>query len=149
MRWLASLLLVFSLTLPAWAGLSIGHVEYIGGTYSTIPENTAGMINAHDNVFLQFVSKRAQVRIPYERINLLEYGQRVGKRYLVNYFFSRSGAGVKRDHLLTIGFEDNQGHQQALVFKIEKNDVKPTLAVIEARTGRQIQFQDDESRSGE
>jgi hypothetical protein len=33
-----------------------------------------------------------------------------------------------------------------LVFRVEKGDVRPVLAALEARSGRRIEFQDDEAR---
>ena len=52
----------------------------------------------------------------------------------------------KRQHFLTVGFQDDDGRQQALVFRVDKNDIRLTLVALEARTGQQVQFQDDEAR---
>jgi hypothetical protein len=54
----------------------------------------------------------------------------------------------KRSHFLTVGFTDEQGKQQALVFQLDKNDVRAVLAGLEARTGLKVQHQDDEARKG-
>ena len=49
-------------------------------------------------------------------------------------------------HFLTVGFQDDDGHQQALVFKVSKNDIRLTLVALEARTGQTVRFQDEEAR---
>jgi hypothetical protein len=51
-----------------------------------------------------------------------------------------------RKHFLTIGYKDGDGNQQALVFRVHKNDVRALLASLEARTGLKLDYQDDEAR---
>jgi hypothetical protein len=51
-----------------------------------------------------------------------------------------------RKHFLTIGYTDDEGKQQALVFEVDKHGVRAALASLEARTGRRIEFQDEEAR---
>ena len=52
----------------------------------------------------------------------------------------------KRKHYLTINFKDAAGKDQAVVFELGKEIVRTTLAILEARTGKQIQYQDEEAR---
>ena len=52
----------------------------------------------------------------------------------------------KRKHFLTVGYTDEQGRQQALVFQVHKGAVRSVLVSLEAKTGRKVQFQDDEAR---
>jgi hypothetical protein len=47
-----------------------------------------------------------------------------------------------------MGYEDIEGKQQALVFRVEKGDIRSVLASLEARTGRRVEYQDDEARKG-
>jgi hypothetical protein len=42
--------------------------------------------------------------------------------------------------------DDQEGKQQALVFRVEKSDIRSVLASLEARTGRRIEYQDGEAR---
>ncbi len=124
-----------------------GHAEYMGGTYSELPINNSGEIEATDQTYFIFVSKRTQVKIPYERINLLEYGQKVDRRVLSAAFISPLFLlAKKRSHFLTVGFQDDDGNQQAMVFRVDKNDIRTTLVSLEARTGERVQYQDDEAR---
>jgi hypothetical protein len=52
----------------------------------------------------------------------------------------------KRSHFLTLGYTDEEGRQQAMVFRVDKNDIRSVLVSLEARTGRKVQFQDEEAR---
>lgn len=120
--------------------------EYIGGT-ATLPGRADGSIRTTDSEFLEFQMKRAEVRVPYDRINLLEYGQKVNRRYALAVLVSPVLLlSKKRQHYLTIGYSDAEGRQQALVFKIEKGRIRSVLVALEARTGLKVQFQDDEAR---
>jgi hypothetical protein len=51
-----------------------------------------------------------------------------------------------RKHFLTVEYKDNEDKQQALVFRVNKGDVRPLLASLEARTGRRVDYQDDDAR---
>jgi hypothetical protein len=129
------------------AGRSGSRAEYIGGTRPDIPERNDGKIEVTDRTFFVFASKKTQVRIPYDRINLLEYGQKVDRRYLAAAVISPMLMFMKkREHFLTLGFQDDDGQQEAMVFRIDKNDIRLTLVALEARTGQQVRYQDEEAR---
>ncbi len=146
MRNLALVLLLSLCVCAAGAPRTGSRVEYIGGTRPDIPEKNNGEIRITDHIFFIFLSKHAQVRVPYERINLLEYGQKVDRRYLAAMISPMFMLMKKREHFLTIGFQDDDGQQEAMVFRIEKDDVRLTLVGLEARTGQQVQFQDEDAR---
>ena len=77
----------------------------------------------------------------------LEYGQKAGRRVgaavLVNplLLFSK-----KRQHFFTIGFKDKDGKEQAIVLELGKDIVRTTLTIIETRSGKEIEYQDEEAR---
>jgi hypothetical protein len=126
-----------------------GRVEYIGGTIWQIPEGCSGTIAAVDEQYLVFYSGKASWRVPYDKINLLEYGQKVDRRYLAAVLVSPLFLlAKKRQHFLTVGYADEDNRQQALVFKVSKGDIRMMLVSLEARTGRKIEFQDDDARKG-
>jgi hypothetical protein len=132
---------------PAWARHQGAHVEYLGGTRPEIEKNAGGDLQAGDEQYLVFYSKKANLRIAYERINLLEYGQKVNRRYAMALLISPMFILSKtRRHFLTVGYTDEAGREQALIFKVEKSDIRAMLVSLEARTGRKVQFQDDEAR---
>lgn len=51
-----------------------------------------------------------------------------------------------RQHFLTVVYEDDNGREQALIFRVDKDDIRSMLVSLEARTGRKVQYQDDEAR---
>jgi hypothetical protein len=120
---------------------------YMGGTRGDIPPNKNGEIRVTDDIYFIFISKRTEVKIPYERINLLEYGQKVDRPLFAAVLISPLlMMEKKREHFLTVGFQDDNGRQQAMMFRINKDDVRLALVSLEARTGQKIEFQDDEAR---
>ena len=129
------------------AGHNGGHAEYVGGTIARIPEGCSGTIAAMDEQYFVFYSKGASWRVPYEKINLLEYGQKVDRRYLAAVLISPLFLlAKKRSHFLTVGYSDEENRQQAMVFKVGKDDIRMVLVSLEARTGRKVEFQDDDAR---
>jgi len=131
----------------AFAGHAGSRAEYVRGTRSDLAAENSGDITVTDEVYFEFHSKHAQVKIPYERINLLEYGQKVDRRYIAAAVISPLFMlAKKREHFLTIGFQDNDGRQQAMVFRVDKNDIRTTLVCLEARTGQRVEYQDEEAR---
>jgi hypothetical protein len=142
-------ILVLSLVFEtfAWAGLESDKTMYVGGTVSSIKEGTEGTSSAKDENVFVFTHSGGKLEIPYERINDLEYGQKAGRRLGVAVavtwvaLFSK-----KRRHFLTLGYKDENDKQQAAVFELGKNVVRVTLASLEARTGKKIEYEDDEAR---
>jgi hypothetical protein len=131
----------------ASAAHSGSRVEYLGGTRPDIPANKSGEIRVTDETYLVFLTKHTLVRIPYSRINMLEYGQKVERRYLAAAVISPIFAlAQKHEHFLTIGFQNDNGHEEAMVFRINKEDVRLALVTLEARTGQSVQFQDEDAR---
>lgn len=91
--------------------------------------------------------KERSIHVDYQNINTLEYGMRVSRRYMEAMLISPVFlAAKKRTHFLTIGYTDSEGRQQAMVLQIGKDDIRPLLVSLEARTGRRIEFQDEEAR---
>lgn len=145
LRWLTFLCL--SAAAVRAGNPSGSHAEYLGGTRADIPANSSGEIRTTDQVFLVFVSKHVEVKVPYDRVNLLEYGQKVSRRYVQAVVLSPLLImAKKRQHFLTIGFQDDDGQQQAMVFRVAKNDIRLALVSLEARTGQRVQYQDEEAR---
>ncbi len=140
----AAITLAFALTLSAAHDGS--RAEYLGGTVSQIPARKDGAIRLDNSTYFVYLTNHAEVKIPYERINLLEYGQKVDRRYLASLISPVFMLSKKREHFLTIGYQDNDGAQQALMFKVEKNDIRLTLVTLEARTGQRVEFQDEQAR---
>ncbi len=120
--------------------------ECIGGTVSGL-RSTDGYLNLTGDEQLRYQSGRFVLDVPYEKINLLEYGQKVDRRYLMAIAISPMFLlSKKRKHFLTIGYTDEQGRQQALVFQVDKGHIRSVLASLQAKTGRKVEYQDMEAR---
>lgn len=119
--------------------------EFVGGTITLSPRR--GVIDLTHEEFFVFRTKRAGVRIPYDKVNLLEYGQQVSRRYAMAVIISPLLLLSKsRKHFLTIGYTDEEGRQQAIVLRVEKSHIRPVLVGLEAKTGLRVQHQDPEAR---
>lgn len=124
-----------------------GKAEYVGGTRPDIPPGCGGLVQAVDDHYFAFYSGKASLRIPYEKINMLEYGLKVDRRLAMAVIISPLFLlSKKRSHFLTVGYTDEQGREQALIFRVEKNAVRSMLVSLEARTGLKVQYQDEEAR---
>jgi hypothetical protein len=127
--------------------LTQSRAEYVGGTASTLASGNTGSIDVSDQRYLAFYTKRGQVRVSYDRVNLLEYGQKVDRRYVAAVLLSPLFLmAKKRSHFLTVGYSDEENRQQAMVFRVGKDDIRMMLVSLEARTGRKVEFQDDDAR---
>jgi hypothetical protein len=119
-----------------------------GGTVPGIPARAEGRMRLTRNDALLFsLPKGEPLRIPYDKVHTLEYGQRVHRRYAEGIIISPVLLLSKsRKHFVTIGYTDAEGNRQALVFRLGKHDVRAVLAGLEAKTGRRVEYQDDEAR---
>jgi len=121
--------------------------DYVGGTVPTLTAPIKGTISMTDEKLMAFDYRDGRLAIPYDTINSLEYGQKAGRRIGLAIAISPIALlSKKRKHFLTIGYQDENGKQQAAVFEIGKDTVRVDLATMEARTGRKIEYQDEEAR---
>jgi len=143
------LAVMFLLELPVSAGLGSDKALYVGGTVSAITDGTEGAMSTKDEKVFVFTYGGKQLKVPYEQINDLEYGQKAGRRLGVAIAITWMALfSKKRKHFLTIGYKDENDKQQAAVFELGKSIVRVTLATLEARTGRKIDYEDEEARNG-
>jgi hypothetical protein len=148
MRRFLRLLLTTAAAIPLLcAGEAGAHAEYVGGTRPEIPNNCPGVLQAIDEQYFVFYARKTNLRIPYERINMLEYGQKVDRRYVAAVLISPVFLlSKKRQHFLTVGYTDERGQEQALIFRVDKEHIRAMLVSLEAKTGRRVQYQDEEAR---
>lgn len=142
-----ALLCMLAFDLAAFAGLGSDKTEYVGGTENQVKEGTEGTSSAKDEKNFVFEYKGGKIEIPYDRVDDLEYGQKAGRRLGLALtispwlLFSK-----KRKHFLTVGWKDEQDKQHAAVLELGKSIIRTTIATLEARTGKKIDYQDDEAR---
>jgi len=141
------LVCLLALDFAAFAGLGSDKTAYVGGTENQIKEGMEGRSSAKDEKNFVFDYKDGSLSIPYTEVNDLEYGQKAGRRIGLAIaispwlLFSK-----KRKHFLTVGWKDEQEKQHAAVFELGKSVIRTTIATLEARTGKKVDYQDDEAR---
>ena len=95
-----------------------------------------------------------EVRIPYARIQDLEYGQKAGRRVgaAIGYTVLLGPLGLlslfskKRNHYLTVSWLDEKDQEQVAVLELGKDIVRATLPIVKARSGKEIVYQDEDAR---
>lgn len=121
--------------------------EYAGGTLPALEPGMKGRLSVADPVSLVFSTRRSALRIPYDRVNLLEYGQRVDRRLLEAILISPMLIlSKKRAHFLAIGYQTEDGRQEAVLLRVDKNAIRAVLVSLEARTGLRVTYMDEEAR---
>ena len=138
-----SLVLFVCFCLEALWAVDSQKTMYVGGTVSSIKEQTEGVSSTSDAKVFVFDYGQGKLQIPYDQIESLEYGQKVGRR---GGIVSRWVITKKRKHFLTIGYKDENGKEQAAVLELGKDIVRVTLPTLEARSGHKIEYQDEEAR---
>jgi hypothetical protein len=140
--------------MAVWLTAFMGHalmgqavVQYAGGTPAEFVAGSEGRIELTDDQYFAFYSKKAQLRVPYDHINLLEYGQQVSRNLAIAALISPLFLLTKsRKHFLTLGYTSDDGKQQAMVFRVGKNSIRVLLVSLEARTGLKVEYQDEDAR---
>ncbi|HYW46381.1 MAG TPA: hypothetical protein VE959_26170 [Bryobacteraceae bacterium] len=121
--------------------------QFIGGTLAGVPAKSDARLDLTSADGLVFRCGKTALTIAYPKINTVEYGQNVSRRYAAAILVSPVLLLSKtRKHFVTLGYTDADGRQQALVFRVDKGAIRSVLASLEARTGRRIEFQDEEAR---
>jgi len=95
-----------------------------------------------------------ELRIPYGKIEDLEYGQKAGRRVgaAIGYTVLLGPIGLltlfskKRNHFLTVAFKDEEGKDQVAILELGKDIVRATLPIVKTRSGKEITYQDEEAR---
>jgi len=124
--------------------------EYIGGTVSGLPEKSEGRLDTSHETMLTFTPDKkglTSIVIPYDKLTSIEYGQKAGRRVGVAIFVSPLALfSKKRKHFLTLGYADANGKEQAAVLELGKDIIRTTLTIVQTRSGKEIEYQDDEAR---
>jgi len=141
------LILLVAIATVAGAGDAGVKAQFIGGTLSGVRAKSGARLDLTAADVLRFQCGKTDLHIDYKKVNTLEYGQNVSRRYAAAILISPLLLLSKsRRHYVTLGYVDEAGIQQALVFRVEKGDIRMVLASLEARTGRRVEYQDDEAR---
>jgi hypothetical protein len=117
--------------------------QYVGGTLSLAAE-TEGVFNTENEDKLIFFADNSfeTIQIPYAKIDTLEYGQKASRAVLKPWTLFHK----KRRHYLSVSFKDKDNKDQAAVFELGKDILRPTVLVIQVRSHKKVQFQNEEAR---
>jgi len=133
--------------LPASAAVRGDEVMYVGGTFSQIPDKTEGKLDLTPSTAAVFTSKASEIKIPFKSITSLEYGQKAGRRVgvalVVNPLFLLS---KKRKHYLSVGFADESGNKQGIVFELSKGKTRSVITTLETKSGKTVEFESEDAK---
>ena len=143
--WAATLSLMLALAISAAEpGIK---TQFVGGTVSGVELRSNARLDLTGQETLLVHCGKTELAIPYDKVNTVEYGQNVSRRYAAAILISPVLLLSKsRKHFVTIGFVDGSGKQQAMVIQVGKKDIRTVLTGLEARTGRRVEYQDNEAR---
>lgn len=149
-----SLLLACSLAFGTATALAASDsASYYGGTMAAFKDakkEVKGRLVTTDEKALQFTyGKNQTVSIPYANFIDMEYGQKSGRRVgaavattiLLGPIGLLTLFSKKQDHFLTVGYTDEEGKEQVAVFKLNKGMVRTALPILEARSGKKVEYQ--------
>lgn len=136
--------LALATLLPAATG---NKVSYIGGTIAGVRGHSHAEIDVRDPSALSLHLKDKAISIAWDNITTIEYGLHVDRRYIEAVLISPLFLmAKKKSHFVTIGFTDADGQHQAVVLEVGKDDIRQLLVSLEAKSGRRVEYQDDEAR---
>ncbi|HEV8383976.1 MAG TPA: hypothetical protein VGQ11_03825 [Candidatus Acidoferrales bacterium] len=156
-RTLSALLVASFLWTPLAAAAVRGKAaRYTGGTLAVFKEAVDGTWELGEKAVL-FTAKKGggKVEISYDKIESLEFGQKVGRRLwgaavgnvliltpiTLLLLFSK-----KRKHFLTLTYLDEEGQKQGAVFELAKGIVKESLNTLESKSGKKMEYESDEAK---
>ena len=129
---------------------------YVGGTVPGIEEETAGLTHTSDAKVFTFEHKKGTLVIPYDRITTIEYGQTLGHHgasTMAGAALVAGPAGLlaarlakQRRHYLTLDYLDDNQQPQVAVLELGKDRIYPTLYNLRTKSGKKLEFLDEESR---
>ena len=155
--------LTFIFNTFAFASVGSTKAAYVGGStkekdFSGVKKEVEGSLDTTNETELKFnftSSNQAKTyAIPYDKVIDMEYGQKAGRRVgaAVATTILLGPVGLlfllskKRKHYVTIGYKDESDKEQVAVFELGKDIVRTTLPILEARTGKKIEYQDESAR---
>jgi hypothetical protein len=158
-----ALLMIVSFLTPSLALAVDGNkAAYFGGTvgiFQGAKEPVEGRLDTANETALGFYAEDKpftgqSLKIPYEAIEDLEFGQKAGRRVgaavattiLLGPLGLLTLFSKKKKHYLTVGYTDATGKSQVAVIELGKDIVRATLPIIETRSGKKVTFQDDEAK---
>ena len=150
-RLVASALVVMLLSPAIVVALDSKKAMFVGGTISTkVKEGTERKLDTGSETTLTFIPDKGKgepAELPYKQIQSIEYGQKASHRIKTALLLSPwTLFSKKRCHYYSLMWKDEAGKDQGIVLELGKDLVRSVGIVLEARTGKKIEFQDDEAK---
>jgi hypothetical protein len=144
----------------AWAGLDSKKCAYHGGTVGGLNEGAKEAIEGTlqtgetELIFTPDKTTRPQLRIPYQLVTDIEYGQKAGRRVGASVatavLISPVGLFMlfskKRKHFMTVSWKGGDGKEQVAVLELGKDIIRTTLAITQTKSGKSVTYQDEEAQ---
>jgi hypothetical protein len=162
MKIIPAWMLIIALAAPFAFAVDSKGAAYFGGTvtaFGSAKEPVEGTLDTTNLDQLTFKSTDKKFSgttfsIPYSKVVDLEYGQKAGRRVgtavattiLLGPIGLLSLFSKKRKHYLTVGFKDEADKDQVAVIELGKDIVRATLPIVETRSGKTIEYQDEEAK---
>ena len=134
-----------------FAGLSGDKAAYRGGTITQLRDGQeAVMVLTKADVFTF-----ATLSVPYDKVKSIEYGQKAGRRVGAAIATAVLVAPVglfllfskKRKHMVSLTWENAEGKTDAAVFELGKSAIRPALKILEAKTGKEVEYESEDARA--
>ena len=146
MKYSTLFLTILLLSAALIASVPNNHAAYVSGS-AAIPNGTDGSLNLEDGKELRFDYDGGPFKLPYGHITSIEVGDKAGiKAHLAVAVSWIPKFGKKQGRLLTIGYAGENGNREAAIFEISKQEFQTAAPILEARTGKRIQYQDSEEQ---
>jgi hypothetical protein len=126
-----------------------GKAAYLGGTMQlkAKTELTANLQLPDTLVLTPKLNEGMPMILPWTSIDEVEYGQKAGRRVKTAIFLSPLALfGKSRQHYITLTWKDATDTEQTAVLEFSKDDIRQAIAVLKARTGKAIVYQDEEAQ---
>ena len=110
---------------------------YVAGTLPGVAEHSEGSISFPDKERMVFLLGGSRFMVvPYKGLAGIEYGLTDHIRGLVL---------KKKSHYVSLTYQDAAGDRQGMVLELGADDFRPVLTMLEARSGRKVQYQDEKA----
>lgn len=151
MKKVIALSVCLAITSSAFAGIDSKKAAYRGGTVMSLHSNQEAVfvLDRPDGVHF------ATLVIPFDKVQSIEYGQKAGRRVgaAIATAVLVSPVGLfllfskKRKHMVSLTWTNPEGKIDAGVFELGKDAIRPALKILEAKSGKQIDYESEDARA--
>ena len=155
MKQFVAAVVCFALAGNAVAGIDSDKAVYRGGTVQGLQEGKESKLDLKGPDALRFQAKGFTLAVPFDKIESIEYGQKAGRRVgaaigtavLLGPIGLALLASKKRKHMVTLAWTNEAGKTDAAVFELGKDAIRATLAILEAKSGKQVEYESPEAKA--